>query len=309
VTTHRGRVLQPPDRCLHRRARRPRFPQGAAVDDDLRRAKLTGKTASGWSVGVLDAVTGRESAEVVFEDVRSTPVVAPLTQLKNAIARIKRDLGDGKTSIGVSATAVHRKLEDTASRPRCTIRPTPAASSSSTAWADDAWIANANLLGSLGPRHPGSDRGTQQSARHYFQRPDASDVHLDLARTSLSGLAARWTIGQMGDTKHWRYGFSGDLRTPGLELNDAGFQQTSDRIAPYLTLQYRENTQARTCSPGDPSPMCSGPRTSSPGCSRPALEYNVNGQLANYWEIIHGRRHQSLAMVDRRAARWPDAAG
>jgi len=94
-------------------------------------AKLTARPPAAGRSACSNAVTGRESAEVVFEDVRSTPVVAPLTNY--AIARIKRDLGDGKTSIGVSATAVHRKLEDTGLEATLHDQATPAASSSSTA--------------------------------------------------------------------------------------------------------------------------------------------------------------------------------
>jgi len=249
-------------------------------------AKLTGKTPSGWSVGVLDAVTGKESAEVVFDDVRSTPVVAPLTNY--AIARIKRDLGEGKTSIGVSATAVNRELEGTGLEKSRHDQAYTSGVQLQHRWADDAWIANVNLLGSWVHGTQEAIADTQKNARHYFQRPDASDVHVDLTRTSLSGLAARWTIGQMGDTKHWRYGLGGDVRTPGLELNDAGFQQRADRIAPYATLQYRENTPSKYLLTWGSFVNVSSTENFEPRLLETALEYNVNGQLANYWEVSTG---------------------
>jgi hypothetical protein len=47
-------------------------------------------------------------------------------------------------------------------------------------------------------------------------------------------------VGRNGNTKHWRYMFGGDLRTAGLELNDMGFQQFSDRAAPFLWAQYHD---------------------------------------------------------------------
>ena len=249
-------------------------------------AKLTGKTASGWSVGVLDAVTGKETAEVVFEDVRSTAVVAPLTNY--AVARIKRDLGEGKTSIGVSATAVDRELEGTGLEDSRHDQAYTGGVQLQHRWADDAWIANANLLGSWVHGTQKAIADTQDSARHYFQRPDASDVHVDLARTSLAGLAARWAIGQLGDTKHWRYGLGGDLRTPGLELNDAGFQQASDLIAPYATLQYRENTPSEYLLTWGTVANVYWTQNFEPRLLETDLEYNVNGQLANYWELSAG---------------------
>ncbi|HEV7554183.1 MAG TPA: DUF5916 domain-containing protein, partial [Kofleriaceae bacterium] len=74
--------------------------------------KLTGKTPSGWAVGVLDAVTGETNASIIdANDVRTDPVVAPLTNY--AVARLKRDLNDGKTAIGISATAVDRDIHGT----------------------------------------------------------------------------------------------------------------------------------------------------------------------------------------------------
>src|SRR6185369_17310497 len=108
-------------------------------------------------------------------------------------------------------------------------------------WADNAWTANVNLLGSWVHGSPEAIAATQQRAVHYFQRPDATDVHFDPTRTSLSGLSATWMIGRLGDTKHWRFGAGGDLRTPCLDLNDAGFQLASDRTIPVSLGQYRDD--------------------------------------------------------------------
>src|SRR4029079_12260980 len=82
---------------------------------------------------------------------------------------------------------------------------------------------------------------TQQSPRHYFQRPDAGDAHLDPTRPSLAGLSGKWMIGELGDTKHWRFGTGGEFRTPGLELNDAGFQRSADRAIPFAIVSYHED--------------------------------------------------------------------
>ena len=54
-------------------------------------AKFTGKTADGWSVGVLDAVTGREQARWVSGDDRGVQDVEPLTNY--FVARAFRDAG------------------------------------------------------------------------------------------------------------------------------------------------------------------------------------------------------------------------
>jgi len=261
-------------------------------------AKLTGKTTSGWSVGVLDAVTGQETAEIITPETeaaagvpgvageRQEPVVAALTNY--AIARVKRDFGEGKTSIGASATAVNRKLDGTGLESTLRDQAYTGGLQGSHRWADNAWTASLSMMGSWvhGSKEAISD--TQQNARHYFQRPDASDVHLDENRTSLSGLSTKWMVGQLGDTKHWRFGFGGDLRTPGLELNDAGFQQSSDRVIPFLLLQYHENAPSEHVLNWGISTDIFEVNTFEPRLLEYGLEYNGNVQLDNYWRIEGG---------------------
>jgi hypothetical protein len=248
--------------------------------------KLTGKTTGGWSVGVLDAVTGSETTDIAVEGDGSNGAAltrlatAPLTNF--AVARVKRDLNDGGTSIGASATAVNRKLDD----PRLAALEHDQAYTGGMQlqhrWADNAWTANINLMGSYVHGTKEALAETQQSAVHYFQRPDDGAASFDPNRTSLSGLAAKWMVGQLGDVKHWRFGAGGDLRTPGLELNDAGFELQADRVVPFLWGQYRDD------SPGehvlnwafnaDVYEVQTFDRLTDYG-----LEYNGNIQFANYW--------------------------
>jgi hypothetical protein len=249
-------------------------------------AKLTGKTPGGWSVGVLDAVTGSATTDIAVEgdgtngDSLNRLASAPLTNY--AIGRVKRDLNDGDTSVGASATAVNRQLDD----PRLAALDHDQAYTGGLQlqhrWADNAWTANVNLMGSYvhGTREAIAE--TQQSAVHYFQRPDDGAASFDPNRTSLSGLAVTWKIGQLGDTKHWRYGFGGDLRTPGLELNDAGFETISDRAFPYVWGQYRDDSPSEHVLnwsfSSDAYTVHTFDRLTDYG-----LEMNGNIQLANYW--------------------------
>jgi hypothetical protein len=249
-------------------------------------AKLSGKTASGWSVGVLDAVTSKESARVEFEDVRTEPVVAPLTNY--AIARLKRDFGDGATSVGMSATAVNRKLDGTGLESTLHDQAYTGGLQLSHRWWDNAWTANVSAIGSWVHGTAEAISDTQQDSVHYFQRPDAKDVHLDETRTSLSGADAKWMIGRLGDTKHWRFGFGGDLRTPGLELNDAGFQFNSDRDVPFLLLQYRENTPSDHLLNWNLSTDVFIVHNFEPRVLDYGWEYNAYVQFANYWGIAAG---------------------
>jgi hypothetical protein len=263
-------------------------------------AKLTGKTSSGWSVGVLDAVTGEETAQTFaaatpdMPDARAEPVVAPLTNY--AIARVKRDLGEGKTSIGLSATAVNRQLAGTGLEATLRDQAYSGGMQLQHRWADNAWTANANLMGSWVHGSPAAIAETQQSPVHYFQRPDATEVEVDPARTSLAGMGVKWKIGQFGDTKHWRFGTTGDLRTPGLELNDAGFQQNSNRVFPVAFLEYHEDTPGDRVLNWSISTDVFSVHTFEPRLLNYGFEYTANVQLANYWELSGG------GFIDR--SRW-----
>ena len=249
-------------------------------------AKLTGKTASGWSVGVLDAVTGAERADVAVAGATATADVAALTNF--AIARVKRDLNDGATSIGVSATAVNRRLGDGPLAARLHDQAYTAGAQLEHRWGDNAWIVNASALGSWVHGTAEAIAATQTSSRHYFQRPDAGHLRFDPTRTSLGGVAAKWIVGRLGDVPHWRFGTGGDLRTPGLELNDAGFMQGSDRLVPFVWSEYRDDAPGDHLLNwrigGDVFAMFDlEPRALDYG-----LEYNANVQLASYWSLATG---------------------
>jgi hypothetical protein len=260
-----------------------RAPQTTAI---YGAAKLTGKTASGWSVGVLDAVTGQESAAIITDGVASTPVVAALTNF--AIARVKRDFGEGKTSIGASATAVNRQLAGTGLEATQHDQAYTGGLQLQHRWGDNAWVANASLLGSWVHGSEDAIAETQKSARHYYQRPDATDAHLDPTRTSLSGFAAKWLIGELGDTKHWRFGTGGDLRSPGLELNDAGYQQNADRVVPFILGAYHEDTPSEHILNWGASADVFWVQTFEPRLADTGFEYSANVQLANYWQMSVG---------------------
>ena len=63
----------------------------------------------GWSVGLLEAVTGREMAPYV--DAGGIRGEAELEPATNYLAgRLRRDLRDGLTQLGGMATAVNRNL-------------------------------------------------------------------------------------------------------------------------------------------------------------------------------------------------------
>src|SRR5260370_1136915 len=69
-------------------------------------AKRSGKTPSGWSVGVLDAVTAREQARFASGGSGWRQDVEPFTNY--VVGRVRREVG-GPTGFGLLATAVDRR--------------------------------------------------------------------------------------------------------------------------------------------------------------------------------------------------------
>ena len=84
------------------------IPNNTAI---LGATKLTGRTAGGVTIGVLDAVTNQENGSYVVAPDSARHAV-PMEPLSNyMVARVKKDLGDGATEIGGIVTSTVRDLD------------------------------------------------------------------------------------------------------------------------------------------------------------------------------------------------------
>jgi hypothetical protein len=219
-----------------------RSPQGDAIDRGgfssapdqttiLGAAKLSGRTEHGWSVGLLDAVTSQERADVSdAAGGRFHDVVEPLTNY--AMGRLRRDLNEGRTSIGLVATSVFRRLDGTEMD---WLRSSALAGGVdfSHRWRKDAWLAQGWALGSTVRGSTDAILRTQLSSSRYFQRPDADYVEVDSSATSLNGWGANALV--MKVKGNVRGGFLGQARSPGFEVNDMGYQRRADDVTLALT--------------------------------------------------------------------------
>jgi hypothetical protein len=203
-------------------------------------AKLSGKTASGWSVGVLDAVTGQEDAIVAPEGGGPADaeriILEPLTNY--AVARVRKDMRGGSSSVGAALTAVNRSIDGT----KLALHDqayTGGIEGVHRFW-DDKWSADLRLAGSYVHGSPEAIDETQSSSVHYWQRPDADHLDYDPTRTSLTGGSMLYSFGKIAGG-HWRVQAGGDIRTPGFEVNDIGFQRNGDYFFNWVWAQYRED--------------------------------------------------------------------
>jgi hypothetical protein len=204
----------------------------------LSAAKLTGKTARGWSLNLVDAVTAREYADEAVGPIRRRTEVEPLT---NYLAtRVRRDVGQ-RAGFGLIATAVNRDLSD----------PSLAAQLSGQAYLAGVdghlflsrardWVVTSGLSGSYVSGTPAAMLRLQRSSARYYQRPDAPHLSLDPGAESMSGWNLQVDVNKNSGT--FLPNASVWAVSPGYEVNDLGFQTTADRRGTHAALLWRNPT-------------------------------------------------------------------
>jgi hypothetical protein len=246
-------------------------------------AKLSGKTASGWTVGFLGALTQEMHAHAADSlGQRYSDVVEPRSGY--FVGRLQHDWRQGRTVVGLFGTYVRRDLSPAMDWLR------------RSAWALGAdwnhrfggdnyrirgWAVASNVTGSAQ-----AIALTQQSSAHYFQRPDNGYVDYDTTRTSLGGMAAQLTVGKENGFVRWSAGV--DTRTPGFEVNDAGYQRDADRTIQYTWVGLRWNTPGKVFRRANLNFNQFGQWDW--GWDRMGAGGNVNASATflNYWSVFAG---------------------
>ncbi len=225
-----------------------RTPQGPASGDPdwvdrpdqtriLTAGKLSGRTEGGWSLGVLGAATQEEQARVAREnDPISRHTVEPGAGY--AVARVERDLNQGRTTFGSVLTSAVR---DRSSAEELELRDRAFAGGVdfSHRFADDRFQARGYLLASHVAGSPEAITRTQRSPARHFQRPDAGHVTLDETRTHLTGHSGALDLVKVGGGP-WRGGSLTQWRSPEFEVNDLGFMNAADHFTQALFLGYQQ---------------------------------------------------------------------
>jgi hypothetical protein len=190
----------------------------------LAAAKLSGKTATGWSLGFLDALTAAEHGRYHSAGEGGETPVEPLTNY--AVARVIRDFRSGNSAIGGIGTATNRRLPASGDLDWLNRAAYTGGIDVRHRFMGGAYQVTASLVGShIAGSADAMDR-VQRSPVRYFQRPDADHLDYDPARTSLQGLAARAEVSKLQG--HWRFSGFGLAISPGFEANDLGFQANAD---------------------------------------------------------------------------------
>lgn len=186
-------------------------------------AKITGKRGP-WTIGVMDAVTPEERADLIRTD--GTRAETPVEPMSNYFAgRLRRDFRAGNTVVGGMVTHTVRRLEGATFD---NILPANAAFAGldfEHRWANRQWALSGFTSMSRVAGSPTVIGNVQRSSIRYYQRPDADYLEVDPNATSLVGHLSSLALSKRGKTD-----FSLSLRnaSPGFEINDFGFHGRMD---------------------------------------------------------------------------------
>ncbi|MDQ6770911.1 MAG: carbohydrate binding family 9 domain-containing protein [Gemmatimonadota bacterium] len=209
------------------------FMDAAEATTILGAAKVTGRTSSGISVGLLDAVTNREKARFrpTGSNVDDTQEIEPLTNY--FIGRLRKDFRGGATRVGTITTMVNRALTNPDEVARLRSNAQAAGLDLDHHWANREYSLNIQTALS----HIGGDtaaiRRAQNSSARYFQRPGRYETTdglfsttFDPTRRNLYGYGFYARLAK--ETGDWLWETTQNWRSPGFEANDLGVLGRAD---------------------------------------------------------------------------------
>lgn len=196
-------------------------------------AKVTGRTKSGISVGLMDAVTKNETARLripgstVDEEVE----VEPLSNY--FIGRLRKDFRGGATRIGTIGTLVNRRLENEDQIERLRSRAGVIGFDLDHRWGNRAYSLNIQTALTDIRGDTAAVRRAQESSARYYQRVGRDiesdglfSTDYDPTRTSLNGYGAYLRLAK--ETGNWLWETMHNWRSPGFEANDMGVLSRAD---------------------------------------------------------------------------------
>ena len=257
-------------------------------------AKVSGKM-SGWTVGLMNALTAEEQARVATSDGRR--LTTPVEPLSNYfVGRLRRDLRDGASVVGAMLTSARRDLGDSVFSGVLREHAEFGGVDFYHGWAQRRWSLSGYLAGSRVVGSPAVIAATQRASARYYQRPDQDHLTLDSTRTALAGHMAELALAHGGPLD---FSLSYKQASPGFELNDLGFQGRVDyRAASWLLFRNvdREGPRFRSQNYG-----VFGNLAWNFGGQRIFHGYGAQwyAQLKNFWELSLGGRANLAALSDR----------
>lgn len=198
-------------------------------------AKLTGKSSSGWSVGVIESLGAEERAKIDYLGVTRLQTVEPLTNY--LVGRVQKDSKDGNTIIGFMGTSTDRNLNDSLLRAELRQNGRSAGFDFKQYFFKKNWLVQLNTVVSQVNGSKEAIEKTQTSSAHLFQQPTARHLHYNPNLTSLSGNGGNFQLSKIGGKFNCL--IAAMWKSPGLELNDLGYLRSTDELLQVTWAGYK----------------------------------------------------------------------
>jgi hypothetical protein len=268
-------------------------------------AKITGRTKSGYTIGVLDAVANRETARYVTTagGPELEQQVEPLTNY--FVGRVRKDLRQGATTVGAILTSTVRRLDDDpVLESNLRSNATAVGLDWSHAWRQRVYRWRGSVVASDVRGSPAAIAGTQESSTHYYQRPDRevdSDglftTRYDTLATSMRGYGLYSRLAK--ENGNWLWEVAQNWRSPGFEVNDLAFLSTTDykwmnaNLARQWTTPTSWYRNIFTSIGGQQQLNYDGDRTDLQG------QFYYGMEFPNYWNFRSFYIHHPTTLDDR----------
>lgn len=202
-------------------------------------AKLSGKTKSGWSIGLLNAYTVAESSpyQIGINQASGSFRVEPATNY--LVARTKKDINSGNTIFGGFLSATNRNIGGTYFEDFLHSSAYLGGVDFEHNWNNRDWTLSGTFSASQVNGTAAAIEETQKSSARYYNRVDSHKLELDPTKTSLNGFATEISLQKSGG-EHWLSSLTYSEVSPGYEVNDLGFENRADYRSSSFVLIYRE---------------------------------------------------------------------
>lgn len=213
-------------------------PRATAIDGAL---KVSGKTSSGLTVGLLAAATAEEFARVRDRaGLDGSRPVEPGSAY--GVTRLRQDFRDGNTVIGGFGSVSRRALDNAVYLPILPREALVGGADFEHAWDRRTWTVSGFLAGSRVAGDRSFITRLQRSPVRQYQRPDQAYLRVDSTATSLGGWAGALSVAKTGG-RRLLASATYEATSPGFEVNELGFQTRADFHSLSTSLIWRTPEQ------------------------------------------------------------------
>lgn len=252
--------------------------------------KVTGRSPGGWSVGVMSALTARETAPFLTDEGEGEATVEPTTSY--SFLRLGRDLRDGESEVNVTATATRRLLTDDPGMETLRSGAYVGGVDTRHRFGDGRFEAEGALYLSHVRGDSAAMTRTQRAPGRYLQRPDADHLTFRPDRTHLGGWRSLIRLARVAGGS-WRWGTELESTSSGYEVNDLGLNFSVDETWQSAWLGYHEFAPGRLFRNWSVQVRQMGIWTHGGERIDVNGTLDLNAELHNRWRLgLWGMRHQ-----------------